>query len=108
MRALYGANGELAVFPANNCTVVEPHEVVHCYTMPGAGVNIGWTLTIGGQTSQSPVTSYAVPTITAVTFLASNPAAGAYLGVVDPPWSCVPQSVSRVLSPPRLCVGVPL
>jgi hypothetical protein len=53
-------------FPATNCTVVEAHQRVNCTTTEGAGFSIVWLLTIGNQTSQSPVTSYGVPTLTSV------------------------------------------
>jgi hypothetical protein len=54
----YGANGELAEFPAVGCVVAEAHRLVNCTTTAGAGNDITWVLTIGNQTSQSPVTSY--------------------------------------------------
>ena len=56
--AVYGQNGNEAKFPAVNCQVTEAHKTIECSTTPGAGFDIGWTLTIGNQTSQSPVTSY--------------------------------------------------
>ena len=62
----YGANGAEALFPAVNCIVVVAHNVINCSTSAGAGFNIGWTLSIGNQTSQSPVTAYSTPTITDV------------------------------------------
>jgi hypothetical protein len=54
----YGVNGGIAIFPAKDCVVVDAHHQVNCTTTEGAGVDISWVLTIGNQTSQSPVTSY--------------------------------------------------
>jgi hypothetical protein len=54
----YGNNGDEALFPAVRCVVVVAHTAIDCFTSAGAGFDIGWTLTIGNQTSQSPVTSY--------------------------------------------------
>ncbi len=46
---------EPAVFRAQGCVVVEAHKQINCSTVPGAGSNIVWQLTINGLTSQSPV-----------------------------------------------------
>jgi hypothetical protein len=51
------------VFNASDCVVVDAHRQVNCTTMPGAGSNLVWRLTVDGLTSQSPVTSYAAPTL---------------------------------------------
>jgi hypothetical protein len=53
-------------FPAVECTVVEAHRKINCTTTEGAGFGIVWLLTIGNQTSQSPTTSFAAPTVTSV------------------------------------------
>ncbi len=61
------ANGsEVVDFPATGCVVVEAHRRINCSTNEGAGDGIVWLLTIGNQTSQSPVTSYAPPTVTSL------------------------------------------
>ena len=62
----YGSNGGVAEFPATGCVVVVAHRQVNCSTTAGAGSDVSWVLTIGNQTSQSPVTSYATPAITSV------------------------------------------
>ncbi len=54
----YGSDGTVAEFPAVNCSVVVAHRQVNCTTTAGAGSDITWVLTIGNQTSQSPVTNY--------------------------------------------------
>ena len=38
---------------------------IDCRNAPAAGFDLGWTLTIGNQTSQAPVTSYAGPVVDA-------------------------------------------
>ena len=35
---------------------------------PGAGRSLGWTVVIDGQANRDPVTDYALPTITNVTY----------------------------------------
>ena len=55
---MYGVDGGALVFPGRNCSVTTAHNTILCYTSEGAGSNLGWTLTIGNQTSQSPVTNY--------------------------------------------------
>lgn len=62
--ATYGLDGTTVTYPALNCSVVEDHVTVLCYSTEGAGNGLAWILTVGGQASQSPVTSYAIPNIT--------------------------------------------
>jgi hypothetical protein len=47
------------------------HSEMTCTVAPGAGRNLAWTVTVGGQNSSNPTTSYQAPVITAVT-LADN------------------------------------
>jgi hypothetical protein len=57
-------NGTAIVdFPAVNCSVVEAHQRVNCTTTQGAGYGIVWLLSIGNQTSRSPVATYGVPSL---------------------------------------------
>ncbi len=56
----HGVHGWVFLCPAQ---VVEAHRQINCSTAPGAGSNLVWRLTIDGLTSQSPVTSYAPPSI---------------------------------------------
>ena len=51
-------------FAATGCVVTTAHLVITCSTAPGAGAALKWLLTIGGQASVYPTTSYAVPLIT--------------------------------------------
>lgn len=60
---MYGTNGDIATFPAINCSVVAAHVTVLCYTMPGAGYDLTWVLFVGNQTSQAPITAYSLPAI---------------------------------------------
>jgi hypothetical protein len=61
--SVYGTDGDPVVFPALNCFVAEAHLVVNCTTAPGVGTGLAWVVSIGNQTSQAPVTSYASPEI---------------------------------------------
>jgi hypothetical protein len=61
--AVYGVDGGYVEFPGVSCSVVSPHLVVNCTTVPGAGSGLNWILAVGNQTSQSPVTSYMPPSI---------------------------------------------
>jgi hypothetical protein len=63
---VYGADGDPVVFPALDCVVAEAHLVINCTTAPGAGPGLSWTVSIGNQTSQAPVTAYAPPVLTSV------------------------------------------
>ena len=63
--AVYGEDGGAVEFPGTSCVVVVPHVAVNCTTSPGAGYGLNWIMSVGGQTSQSPVTAYMPPTITA-------------------------------------------
>ncbi len=60
----YGLDGDTVVFPAIGCVVSEAHTIINCSTAPGAGAGLSWVVSVGGQTSQAPVTSYAPPEIT--------------------------------------------
>jgi hypothetical protein len=43
-----------------------PHRVMYCTLVPGGGSAISWRVTVSGQESTAPTTSYAVPEITGV------------------------------------------
>jgi hypothetical protein len=60
------ASNATVTFPATGCVVVDAHRKINCTTTEGAGFSIVWLLTIGNQTSQSPVTNYRAPTLDAV------------------------------------------
>ena len=55
---VFGVDGAAPRFPARMCSVTVAHAVIVCAVAEGAGVNLGWSLTVGNQTSQSPVTGY--------------------------------------------------
>ncbi len=69
---MYGSDGSSVAYPAINCSVSTPHTVVMCRTAAGAGFGLVWILSIGGQSSQSPVTSYKFPLITSVVLLSGT------------------------------------
>lgn len=71
----YGAGGR--GYTATGCTVTVPHTEITCYTVPGTGRALQWTVTVGNQTSRASLatTSYAVPSITAIA-PAAGPTAG--------------------------------
>ena len=51
-------------FTATGCSVTTAHLTITCLTAPGAGASLKWFVTVGGQASVYPTTSYAVPLIT--------------------------------------------
>lgn len=67
---MYGLDGAVVMFPALSCVVSEAHTIINCSTAPGAGAGLSWVVTVGGQVSQAPVTSYAGPQITLAVMLA--------------------------------------
>jgi len=57
----YGVTGE--ELAAWGCEVVIPHTRIRCLTVVGAGAGLSWKVTIAGQRSVAPTTSYAPPEI---------------------------------------------
>ena len=51
---------------ATNCTVVTDHVEVVCYTAPGVGADLQWSVAIAGQESVVTVTNYSDPIISSV------------------------------------------
>ena len=49
------------------CTIPEPHRLLRCPTVQGAGQNLEWRIIIARQVSRNPVTGYHRPTVTTVT-----------------------------------------
>lgn len=49
-----------------NCTMHTPHKVLACYTAPGAGKSLIWTVIVDEQKSVAPTTSYGAPYITSL------------------------------------------
>lgn len=65
-RVRYAApNG--TVFDASDCEIVVEHTTIVCTTVPGAGENLHWVVTVDGQNSESPSTSYAIPLLQSIT-----------------------------------------
>ena len=56
---------------ATTCTIVEDHVTLSCATVPGAGTNLEWRLSVDGQASTTALTQYNVPTVTAVSLASS-------------------------------------
>ncbi len=60
------------VFTAQNCRVTVDHVEIVCFTEPGVGRNLLWTVRLEGQSSvpepglPSPTSSYLRPVITAL------------------------------------------
>ena len=48
------------VFVPSNCTLIDPHTAISCYTEPGFGDGLKWRVEVADQTSDHPVT-YAQP-----------------------------------------------
>ena len=69
------------VFSAANCTVAVAHTEIHCNTIPGAGVNLKWTVVIDGQQSRSPTTSYAAPQVLSLAIEAPSGGSGSGTGL---------------------------
>jgi hypothetical protein len=57
-----GPGGVLTFVPLN-CTIVVPHTGIDCYTAPGGGGSMLWTVQIDGQLNRDPVASYGAPQI---------------------------------------------
>ena len=53
-------------FKAVDCTVAVAHTAMDCVISVGAGARVSWVVTIGGQSSSSPSTSFGRPVITSV------------------------------------------
>ena len=51
---------------SSNCTVSQAHTRLTCHTLPGAGGELRWSVIVDGQLSESPSTSYGIPSITAI------------------------------------------
>ena len=54
------------IFTAENCVVTVDHILISCNTGSGAGQDLTWSITIGGQVSKDASTSYKNPTISMV------------------------------------------
>jgi hypothetical protein len=60
------------VFPALNCSVIQDHVLMRCFTTGGVGGALTWRVSIEGQNSTVPKSSYGYPTINSVTLLSSR------------------------------------
>ena len=89
----YGPTGrELA---ARGCSIVQAHSVIRCFTTPGAGARLKWTVIIDGLMSEAPTTAYDIPRIHSI----EGPgAANASTYVAAAPWSII-QSAFQVTKP---------
>lgn len=67
-RVLYAQPDDLAtqVDVTASCTVSTAHFFLTCTTGPGAGKELTWSVSIGGQESGAPTTNYDAPTITSL------------------------------------------
>ena len=71
-----GNDNAQITFPATQCIMSTPHFQLICKTTPGAGTELGWTITVDGQPSTQPVIAYGAPIIDHVTDLFGNPVGG--------------------------------
>jgi hypothetical protein len=55
-------------YTASPCTITQAHTQLTCTTAEGAGRLFQWLVTLDGQVSTQPTTSYAAPVITAITY----------------------------------------
>jgi hypothetical protein len=62
VRASYGVIGG-NMYEASGCFVQTAHTVIECTTVPGVGKPLFWTVTVDGQNSTVPTTTYARPEI---------------------------------------------
>jgi cysteine-rich repeat protein len=53
-------------FEAANCFIVEPHSMLKCQTVPGAGKILEWMVSVASQPSVDPVTGYGRPVVETV------------------------------------------
>lgn len=60
----YGPSG--TEYSALGCSISTAHTKIVCFTAPGAGVDHTWLVTVDGQVSTNPLTSYAPPVISAL------------------------------------------
>lgn len=63
-RVLYSSTSEMMNKTyETECFILVPHKSLSCLVQPGAGMDLTWSVTVDGQTSTSPVTSYGAPEI---------------------------------------------
>lgn len=63
----WAAVGHNWTFAAASCMISVPHTELTCTTAQGAGAALAWAVTVDGQVSTAPSTSYAKPAISGVT-----------------------------------------
>jgi hypothetical protein len=55
-------------FEGVDCRVVEPHVAIQCITPAGMGAALSWRVAVEGQANALPLSSYAPPTVSDLTF----------------------------------------
>jgi len=65
--ATYKKDKDTVVFTASNCRVYTDHTEIECFTAPGAGNQLDWTVIVDGQVSVAQLSSYGPPLINSVT-----------------------------------------
>lgn len=58
--------GRKISFKAQNCSIVEDHFALECYTAAGAGTALEWKVFVAGQESVAPATRYAAPVVVGI------------------------------------------
>jgi hypothetical protein len=62
----YGKEG--TEYTAKDCSVTSNDREIKCKTVPGAGTELKWIVTVDGQTSTLPTTSYGSPVVLGVEY----------------------------------------
>jgi len=65
--AQYGNELIPTEFTAVNCSVIQSHIRMRCFTGVGAGGALSWKVTVDGQLSRAQLSDYGAPTVTSIT-----------------------------------------
>jgi hypothetical protein len=60
----YGSSGSELL--AEGCNITVPHTQIQCFTVPGAGARLKWSVLIDSLMSEAPTTAYDVPRVTSI------------------------------------------
>ena len=104
-RVVYGPNGD--DYEAEGCEV-KSHTEMYCWTIPGTGSSLRWTLTVGGQQGEPSLntSSYAPPMISSISPATYGTEGGVVVtlngtdfGLLDPQTSVVVDFDGMILLP---------
>eukprot|EP00937_MAST-01D_sp_MAST-1D-sp2_P003961 g3961.t1 len=71
-RVTYSGGVSDTTFVANNCTIIKDHTEMRCRMSEGTGATLKWVVTVAGQSSETPTTSYQAPSVTTITGPGAN------------------------------------